>query len=654
MILFNLNRKFLTEAALCVATLTGTFFMTGCTYEPSDKTAPEASQIIIASTDNTQTKTCIEATIGSSTSYVAVLWTPSDELGVFTDAESNIKYTKYDQTTNEAVASFVASETVTGTPQYAYYPYSETAGTDMTSLSGNIPEIQTMDPEAGTLPGDCKVGVYKETTSEGAQFKFTHLFSPVRIIINGASTDVSTDQLKGIDLTVTRDGEAVPLCGNFTYNAQTGAYTLGQTSNSVTFDWTTQPSLGSQAQAFGTIFSEIKKGDLMTFVIRTTSHTATVTVTAKVDFQTNTLYTFPLTLSNLTDNTVIENNDDSGSTEDSGTTEGTVTASGTFTAATYNVDGLPNLSLDLILYQFELNPDGPGSNGTTSIANKIAADDWDIIGFSEDFEYHSNLTSVLSSSFTFGKYRGTVTASAATTTADTDGLGFATRTGTCSFANETIVEFTSSAGGLTSGANTCIKKGFRHYEVTVAEGIIVDVIITHMNTYSSSGTDHINAQHAQLKQIAQYVNKIRSNNRPIIFMGDTNCRYTRHDFDTYFWSVLDSDLIVNDPWVDYQWGGVYPTYPSNSLMVSDATGTSDTDIICSTTQNGEVVDKIIYINNPDSDVQISANSYLRDYDGYNGMADHMPIVVEFTYEKTTATIAETQASVNAWADEELQ
>ena len=118
--------------------------------------------------------------------------------------------------------------------------------------------------------------------------------------------------------------------------------------------------------------------------------------------------------------------------------------------------------------------------------------------------------------------------------------------------------------------------------------------------------------------------------------------------------MLDSDLIVNDPWVDYQWGGVYPTYPSNSLMVSDATGTSDTDIICSTTQNGEVVDKIIYINNPDSDVQISANSYLRDYDGYNGMADHMPIVVEFTYEKTTATIAETQASVNAWADEELQ
>ena len=115
-------------------------------------------------------------------------------------------------------------------------------------------------------------------------------------------------------------------------------------------------------------------------------------------------------------------------------------------------------------------------------------------------------------------------------------------------------------------------------------------------------------------------------------MGDTNCRYTRHDFQTYFWGVLNSDLIVKDPWVEYQWDGIYPTYGGKSLMVSDATGTnSSTDIICENTQKGEVVDKIIYINNPDAPVQISANSYLRDYDGYNGLADHMPIVVEFSY-----------------------
>ncbi len=605
-------------AALCVCS---------CTQDGQEWQAQRDSSAIIAIHEQTapETKTCIETYITDSTPWVAVLWTPSDELGVFTVNQTNIKYTKADQTKNEEVASFVTTETVTGTPLYAYYPYREDAGTDVTSLTGNIPEIQTMDPEARTLPGDHKIGVYKASTTEGALFKFTHLFSPVRIVIDGSGTSVSADQLEGIDLTVTRGGAAVPVCGNFTFDGQSGAYSTTNTSNTITFDWTTKPSLSGSAEAFGTVFPKIETGDELKFVIRTTSHTATVTVNAKVNFQPNTLYTFPLTLNKLTDKTVIEGKgEDSGDSGDSGSQGGTATLTGTFTCATYNVDGLPDI----------INPDGPGADGTTSISEKIAADDWDIIGFSEDFEYHTQLTSKLSTDFNFGQYRGTVSASNIYSTADTDGLGFATKKSTCSFSNENIVEFTSSYGGVSSGANTCVKKGFRHYVVTLTNGIAIDVIITHMNTYSSSGTGHINAQHAQLKQIAQYINSIRSNNRPIIFMGDTNCRYTRNDFKTYFWSVLDKDLAVNDPWVDFQWAGVYPEYPSNSLMVSDATGTSSSDIICKDTQQGEVVDKVIYINNPDASVQIQANSYLRDYDGFNGMADHMPVVIEFTYTKT--------------------
>lgn len=605
-------------AALCACS---------CTQDGQEWQAQKDASAIIASHELTvpETKTCIETEITSSTPWVAVLWTPSDELGVFTESETNIKYTKYNTTDNEEVAAFVACETVTGTPAYAYYPYREDAGTDVTALAGNIPEIQTMDPEAGTLPGDHKIGVYKESTTEGALFKFTHLFSPVRIVIDGSGTSVSADQLEGIDLTVTRGGTAVPVCGNFTFNGQSGAYSTTNTSNTITFDWTTKPSLSGSAEAFGTVFPEIKTGDELKFVIRTTSHTATVTVTAKVNFQPNTLYTFPLTLSKLTDKTVIEGEgEDSGDSGDSGSQGGTATLTGTFTCATYNVDGLPQ-KISVIT----INGDGPGSDGTKTISSAIADDNWDFIGFSEDFAYHTELTSELSE-YNFGTHRGSVSSASSN---DTDGLGFATKKTTCSFSNENIVEFTSSYGGLTSGANTCIKKGFRHYVVTLTNGIAIDVIITHMNTYSSSGTGHINAQHAQLKQIAQYINSIRSNNRPIIFMGDTNCRYTRHDFDTYFWSVLDSDLAVNDPWVDFQWAGVYPTYPSNSLMVSDATGTSSSDIICKDTQQGEVVDKVIYINNPDASVQIKANNYLRDYDGYSGMADHMPIVVEFSYTK---------------------
>ena len=303
---------------------------------------------------------------------------------------------------------------------------------------------------------------------------------------------------------------------------------------------------------------------------------------------------------------------------------------GQFTCATYNVDGLPQ-KISLI----SINSDGPGSSGTNNISAKIASQNWDFVGFSEDFAYHSNLISSLGN-YQWGKHRGSISSSALYKTLDTDGLEFAARKATCSWSSENITAFSSSYGGLTSGANTCIKKGFRHYPVTVAEGVVVDVIITHMNTYSSSGSGHINAQHAQLKQLAQYINNlVATNNRPVILMGDTNCRYTRHDFKTYFWSVLNSNLTYSDPWVDFQWNGVYPTYPSKSLMVSDATGTdSSTDIICADTQKGEVVDKIIYINTPNSPVQIKAESYLRDYDNFKGLADHMPIVVKFSFEKT--------------------
>lgn len=82
-----------------------------------------------------------------------------------------------------------------------------------------------------------------------------------------------------------------------------------------------------------------------------------------------------------------------------------------------------------------------------------------------------------------------------------------------------------------------------------------------------------------------------------------------------------------DPWVEYSWNGVYPTLGSPSLMVPSKDSSSTL-----TEQTGEVVDKIIYINNSNADVQIKANNYLHD-ESYT-YADHKPVVSEFTYERT--------------------
>ena len=290
-----------------------------------------------------------------------------------------------------------------------------------------------------------------------------------------------------------------------------------------------------------------------------------------------------------------------------------------FTCATYNVDGLPNV--------LGLNDDGPGSNDTKTISQEIAKSGWDFVAFQENFSNDSSLKSAMTSKYTFGKHRpldiwellGLVVGGVL----DTDGLGFATLNSTCYFTSETMWAFQNKLGGVSKdddggGANTILKKGIRHYVVKMNDGAEFDVLITHMNTADTP--EQIAVQDLQLQEVATYINSIRSNNRPIIFMGDMNTRYTRNDYQTYFWGVLDKDLEYADPWVEFMWGE-YPTYPSDSIMTGDWG-----------MQYGEVVDKIIYINNPNAEYRITAKNYLHD-ELFNFVSDHNPVVVQFGYEK---------------------
>lgn len=285
------------------------------------------------------------------------------------------------------------------------------------------------------------------------------------------------------------------------------------------------------------------------------------------------------------------------------------TITGTFTCATYNVDGLPSI----------INDDGPGSSGTKSISSKIATSGWDIVTFQENFDNNDELLSAMTSVYTFGTHRKFNYATALLSTCDTDGLGFATLNSTCSFSDESWWAFTDKYGGLSSGADEKLKKGIRHYVVTMKDGVEIDLLVTHMN--SGDSNDHISARASQLKEIAAYINEISANNRPIIFMGDTNCRYTRDDMFGCLLNLLNKNLTYADPWVEFSWNGVYPTYPSASIMTGDYG-----------MQKGEVVDKIIYINNSNADTQIKANNYLHD-ESYT-FADHKPVVAEFTYVRT--------------------
>lgn len=576
------------------------------------------------------------------TNAVGIVWTDGDEIGVFDASGTSQKcYAKVGQGT-AATAAFAASGTTAfDKPVYAYYPYNEAnASNDIYSLTGTLPATQNMD--GNRLQGDYKFGRATTKTSDGNyEFEFQHLFSLARITVDATDTPLQGEALKNVMMSVSREGAGVSIAGNFTFSAENGSWTqTDEGENTITLTWdTTSPSLEQAFTCYMSLFPVIQTGDLFTISVETEHHRAEFTANSLTSFSAEQIYTFPVTLKNY-GNLVVYDKDENS-------------VQGRFTCATLNVDGLPSF----------INSDGPGSNGTKTIGNLMNDLGYDFIAVSEDFTYHDELAEAMTN-YNVGTYRGSALSD------DTDGLGFFWKKDGITADGETMVPFEDAYGNISGGANTMIAKGFRHYEVTVAEGVTVDVYITHMNTYGGEGNteenEWVKAQLSQLRQLRDYVvSKAKENKRPAIIMGDTNMRYTRHQIvNNLIEPVTSDDLQIADPWVDLHRGGVYPTWNTKSLMIrSKYAGDVDNDILCADDQCGEVVDKMWYINVPGAAIQLKAISCMNDvehfaksteeasfsgitvedesgnilenqnvsYTKVNGYADHFPVVVSFEY-----------------------
>lgn len=498
-----------------------------------------------------------------------------------------------------------------------------------------------------TLQGDYKYGRATAPTSDGGyEFVFRHLFSLARITIDATGTPLKDEMLKSLRVSVSRGEAGVPIAGNFTFSAEDGSWTRtddGESSITLTWD-TNSPELGQALTCYMSLFPLVKSGDLFTITVSTENYQAEFTANSLTSFSPEQIYNFPVVLDKYETLKVYDK-------------EGNAVR-GKFTCAALNVDGLPSI----------INSGGPGSNGTQSIGNIMNGLGYDFIAVSEDFEYHSQLADAMTS-YNSGTYRGTV--SSISKLNNTDGLGFFWKKEGITTTGETIISFNDAYGGLTGGANELIAKGFRHYVVTVAQGVVVDVYITHMNTYSGDGNTEENAwvaaQLSQLRQLRDYVTaQAKENKRPAIIMGDTNMRYTRHQIETNLIAPVTSEgLTIADPWVEFHRGGVYPTWDTKSLMIRSKFGGDSNDILCADDQRGEVVDKMWYINVPDAAIQLKAISCMNDVEHFtkstetasysgvtvedaagniltnqsvsytkaNGYADHFPVVVSFEYTK---------------------
>ncbi len=630
---------------------------------------------------------------------VSTVWTAGDELGVF-DRNGNHKRFLRKTSGNETNPKFYP-ESGYVTPKYAYYPYgSDNAGRSSSDCLGNVPAVQEMT--SGVLHGAYKTGTLKRTSffSNTYTMTFSHILSVVEVDLNADGTALADDVLKTVKVSVKRGEDQILIAGSFHFSAVNGSIAssnLGSES-AITMDWEEGVALSGTISRWISVLPVVKAGDVIRFEITGESHNAVLELTAEKAFEQGKGYVFDLSLSKYSDVLVVDGV--APGTEPEPTPEpepepeptpepepepepeptpepepepAPVVTSGTFKAAAFNVDGLPN-KVSFVT----INPDGPGSSGTSTMAKIANGLGWDIIAASEDFAYHSQLASGLSN-YNAGTYRGSISSAQLYKRADTDGMCFFWKKNGVSASSETMVQYKDEYGGLTSGANTCIKKGFRYYEVTIAEGVVIDVYITHMNTYSGSGNTESNSYVAavlgQLRQLRDYVlAKAAANKRPAVIMGDTNMRYTRHDIQKnlldYVASWTDANGVsgytVSDPWVEKYRGGFYPSWNSKSLMTRAMfKGDTENDIVCSNDQRGEVVDKIWYVNVPGAAVQLSVEDHYNDvtnftkstsnvsYSGVQmedangnissgnisytknvGYSDHFPVVTVFKWTKT--------------------
>lgn len=314
----------------------------------------------------------------------------------------------------------------------------------------------------------------------------------------------------------------------------------------------------------------------------------------------------------------------------------------TFTVAAMNVDGMPNKILGI-----EINPDAKEADGATKIGKKLAEKDYDFVGLSEDFNFHDELIAPLEGIYTCGTHRGRLKASnladvVLTKGMQTDGLGFLWRNNITA-TDESWTMWNERYGLTSNGSDELIQKGYRHYTVTVASGVVIDVFQLHMD--ADTDDKDLAARESQMAQLAADIQQNYDNNRPKLVIGDTNCRYTRDYLKTKFIDVVaeNGKYNVGDAWVEYCKGGTYPTYGTDALMVSDLGY-----------EQGEIVDKIIYMNSTSSSAtKLTLNWFkvdtdFNDEDG-TALADHYPVVANFT--ATVPTFSSTPADHWTWKGE---
>ena len=284
-----------------VATMAAAVFLNSCVEEEMVSDDFSRNQKISAEIpefeEDQSSRSCVDVK-NTNTSFTGFLWQPNDKIGVYTKdgSERNVPFTN---TATKNVSSTEFAGEMSGTPHYAYFPYSAANdGKAVTELTGTILTEQPYNLNEGTLSCDYKYGLCQTGTAN--KFKFKQLLTMLRITVDATGTGLQGERLNNVVLTITdKDGNQRPICGDFTFSAVDGTWTAtGNTSGTLNMPWTTRPTLtkGKSYMGFVHIMPCIQAGDKLSVEVIGEGHKALFTATLNTVFKAGYVYGLPLKL----------------------------------------------------------------------------------------------------------------------------------------------------------------------------------------------------------------------------------------------------------------------------------------------------------------------------------------------------------------------
>ena len=228
---------------------------------------------------------------------IGIYWNSQDKIGVYGSSNVNIAFaSNLISGETKGTALFTGSMSANDTPLYAYYPHSQdNNNVSYKSVTGTVPAIQSFNVTSRVIPADYKIG-YPKADRDG-EFTFVNVLSLLRFKVDATNTELANDILQSITLKFPA-GSIV--CGRLTMNleSRTCNITSSTEANTLTLNIAGATStLSNELTAYMSCAPIQISGQPIEITITTSKHIASFKTNLNTDFQHNTLYNFPLKLS---------------------------------------------------------------------------------------------------------------------------------------------------------------------------------------------------------------------------------------------------------------------------------------------------------------------------------------------------------------------